>query len=39
MAEAKKPIENEFQEARVLYEKGLSEYNKNNFTEVKKSFY
>lgn len=34
MAEANKQIENEFQKARVLFEKGLSEYNKNNYTEV-----
>ena len=34
MAERNKSSENEFQKARVLYEKGIAEYNKNNFAEV-----
>jgi len=34
MAEANTHTENEFLKARVLFEKGLSEYNKNNHAEV-----
>ncbi len=35
MADPKKPEQNEFQKARILFEKGMDEYNKNNFHEVK----
>lgn len=34
MAETNKPVENEFQKARLLFEKGLAEYNNNQYSQV-----
>jgi len=34
MAETNKPVENEFQKARLLFEKGMAEYKNEQFSQV-----
>jgi hypothetical protein len=34
MAKEQKSTENEFQKARILFDKGISEYNNNNHNKV-----